>query len=153
MMSLFGASRAEKGTIAEVSSMVERYFKGRGLDPKHQEISGSEGCGWWLTEGSARVYVFVQDAPGGPVIRITSPLVTVPENAGVNFYRHLLDVNSTLTSCALATTDNVVLVVSQRAIAQLDQEELDSMVWNVAYVADLLDDKLVKQFGARRYQS
>jgi hypothetical protein len=96
----------------------------------------------------------VQDAAGGPVIRITSPIVTLPEKGDVTaFYRHLLDVNSNLTSCALATSDNAVLVVAQRATAQLDQEELDSMIWNVAYVADLLDDKLVKEFGARRYQS
>lgn len=155
MMSLFGASHAQKGTINEVGHMIDRYFRGRGLEPKNQEIAGSQGCGWWLVEGSARVYIFVQDAPGGPVIRITSPIVTVPDqNANISaFYRHLLDVNSTLSSCALATNDNAVLVVSQRQIAQLDQEELDSMVWNVAYVADLLDDKLVKEYGARRYQS
>jgi hypothetical protein len=152
-MTLFGAQRATKGTIEEVGHMITRYFKGRGLEPKDQEIAGTEGCGWWLTEGSARVYVFVQDAPGGPVLRITSPIVTVPDKNQLEFYRHLLDVNSNLSSCALATSDNTVLVVAQRATAQLDQAELDDMVWNVAYVADLLDDKLVAEYGARRYQS
>jgi hypothetical protein len=152
-MTLFGAQRATKGTIEEVGAMITRYFKGRGLEPKDQEIAGTEGCGWWLTEGSARVYVFVQDAPGGPVLRITSPIVTVPEKNQLEFYRHLLDVNSNLSSCALATSDNTVLVVAQRATAQLDQAELDDMVWNVAYVADLLDDKLVAEYGARRYQA
>lgn len=151
-MSLFGASSAP-GTIADVGQMVEKYYRTRGLDPKKHEIPGSEGYGWWLNEGSARVYVFVQEAAGGPVVRITSPLVVVPAGEPAAFYRHLLDINSTLTSCALATTENTVLVVSQRQIAQLDQEELDSMVWNVAYVADLLDDKLVREFGAQRYQS
>ncbi len=153
-MSLFGAQHAHKGTISEVGQMITRYFRGRGLDAKNQEIAGSDGCGWWLVEGSARIYVFVQDSAGGPVIRITSPIIAITENINaVALYRHLLDINASLTSCALATSDNAVLVVSQRQIAQLDQEELDSMVWNVAYVADLLDDKLVKEFGARRYSS
>jgi hypothetical protein len=153
-MSLFGAHHAQKGTIEEVGHMIEHYFKSRQLDPKTQGIAGSEGSGWWLVEGSARIYIFVQDTTGGPVIRITSPIVTMPETGDITaFYRHLLDINSTLTSCALATNENAVLVVSQRSTAQLDQEELDSMIWNVAYVADLLDDKLVKEFGARRYQS
>jgi hypothetical protein len=152
-MTLFGTHRAAQGTIEEVGHMIEHYFKSRRLDPKTQEISGTQG-GWWVIEGSARVYIFVQDTTGGPVIRITSPIVTVPEKGDISlFYRHLLDINSTLTSCALATNDNAVLVVSQRSTAQLDQEELDSMIWNVAYVADLLDDKLVKEYGARRYQS
>lgn len=154
MMSLFGAHRAQQGTIEEVGHMIVNYFKSRRLDPKAQEISGSQGGGWWLVEGSARIYIFVQDTTGGPVIRITSPIVTLPESGDiVKFYRHLLDINTTLTSCALGTSENTVLVVSQRSTAQLDQEELDSMIWNVAYVADLLDDKLVKEFGARRYQS
>jgi hypothetical protein len=152
-MSLFGARMAQ-GTIEEVGHMVEHYFKARGLDPKKQQISGAEGTGWWLTEGSARIYIFVQDTSGGPVIRVTSPIVTIPETGDVSaFYRHLLDINSSLTSCALATNEQAVLVVSQRSTAQLDQEELDSTIWNVAYVADLLDDKLVKEYGARRYQS
>lgn len=151
-MSLFGAHHATKGTIEEVGHMVERYFKGRGLEPSQQQIAGAEGCGWWLNEGSARIYVFVQDAPGGPVLRITSPIVVIPDKGQVEFYRHLLDINSNLTCCALATSDNTVLVVAQRHTAQLDQGELDDMVWNVAYVADLLDDKLVTEYGARRYQ-
>lgn len=152
MMSLFGAN-THKGTIPEVAHMIERYFRDRGLDPKNQAIAGSDGAGWWVVEGSARVYIFVQDGAAGPVIRITSPIVTLPDGNREAFYRHLLDINANLTSCALAASENAVLVVSQRATAQLDQEELESMVWNVAYVADLLDDKLVKEFGARRYQS
>ncbi len=153
-MSLFGAHHAHKGTIEDVGHMITHYFRGRGLDSKNQVIAGSEGCGWWLVEGSARIYIFVQDSAGGPVIRITSPLVTIPETVNtLALYRHLLDINASLTSCCLATSENAVLVVSQRQIAQLDQEELDSMVWNVAYVADLLDDKLCKEFGARRYSS
>jgi Putative bacterial sensory transduction regulator len=149
---MFGTHHAAKGTIDEVGHMVEHYYKARGLDPKQHEIEGAAGCGWWLTEGSARIYIFIQDAPGGPVIRITSPIVTIPQKRLTEFYRHLLDINATLTCCALSTSDNAVLVVAQRHTAQLDQEEVDDMVWNVAYVADLLDDKLVTEYGARTYQ-
>jgi hypothetical protein len=152
-MSLFGTQTASKGTIGEVSQMVHHYFRSRGLDPRNQEIAGAEGGGWWLNEGSARIYVFVQDAPGGPVIRITSPIVYVPQQRQQEFYRHLLDINTNLSSCALATSEDAVLVVAQRHTMSLDQTELDDMIWNVAYVADLLDDKLVTEFSTRRYQS
>ncbi len=150
-MSLFGAHKASKGTIEEVAGMVEHYFSGRGLNAREQEIAGAEGCGWWLSEGSAKVYIFVQEAETGPVLRITSPIVNIPSQGRETFFRHLLDINSSLTCCALATHEDTVLVVAQRHTAQLDQEELDDMVWNVAYVADLLDDKLIKEFGALRY--
>ena len=152
-MTFFGTHHAERGTIDEVSRMVEHYFKGRGLDAKAQEISGAEGSGWWLNEGSARIYVFLQNAPGGPVIRITSPIVYVPTQRQEEFYKHLLEVNANLSCCALAISEGAVIVVAQRHTMQLDQEELDDMIWNVAYVADLLDDKLVADFGTRRFQS
>ena len=152
-MTFFGTHHASRGTIDEVSHMVEHYFTSRGLNSKQQEIAGTEGCGWWLNEGSARIYVFIQDAPGGPVIRITSPIVYVPQQRQTEFYRHLLDINANLSCCALATSKDTVLVVAQRHTMQLDQEELDDMIWNVAYVADLLDDKLVTEFGTKRYQS
>jgi hypothetical protein len=152
-MSLFGTHHATRGTIDQVSQMVHHYFRSRGLDAKTQEIAGAQGSGWWLNEGSARIYVFVQEAPGGPVLRITSPIVYVPQERKEEFYRHLLDINANLSCCALATSEDAVLVVAQRHTLQLDQEELDDMIWNVAYVADLLDDKLCVSFGTKRYQS
>jgi hypothetical protein len=150
-MSLFGTKKASQGTVQEVMHMVEHYFKKRGLDPAQHELEGSEGYGWWVSEGSARVYVFVQETNTGPVLRITAPLVHVPDTGREEFYRKLLDINTDLSSCALSTHEDIVLVVAQRPTMALDQEELDSLVWNVAYVADLLDDKLAQEFNCRMY--
>jgi hypothetical protein len=77
--------------------------------------------------------------------------VFVPENNREAFFHRLLDINTNLTSCALATHGNIVLVVCQRQTLGLFQEELDELVWNVAYVADLLDNKLADEFKARMY--
>jgi len=150
-MGLFGAQKVSKGLCDEAVAMVETYFRNRGLQPSEQELTGSEGFGWWLTEGSAKVYVFVQDSPNGAVLRITSPLVFVPAANREAFYRHLLDINTSLTSCALSTHGDIVLIVAQRPTIGMTQEELDELVWNTAYVADLLDNKLSEQFGARMY--
>jgi hypothetical protein len=151
-MNLFGASKATRGTVEEVAQMVEAYFKGRGLEPANQQLQGAEGVGWWLQEGSAKVYVYVQDTQMGPVIRVTSPIVNLPPTDRETFYRKLLDINGNLSSCALATHENSVLVVAQRATNNLDQSELDDLIWNVAYVADLLDNKLATEFGAPLYK-
>jgi hypothetical protein len=152
-MGLFGTQKASTGTIEDVAHMVERYFKERSMSPKVQEVAGSEGSGWWLTEGSARIYIFLQDAPGGSILRVTSPIVTLPTINREAFFRHLLNLNSNLTSCKLALHEDIVMVVAQRHTLQLQQEELNDLVWNVAYVADLLDDKLIAEFGAARYIS
>ncbi len=150
-MGLFGTKRASHGTVGEVAHMIEHIFKKRGLDPTQHQLEGSEGYGWWITEGSARIYIFVQETNTGPVLRITSPLVHVPETNREAFYRHLLAINTDMSSCALSVHEDIVLVVTQRPTVGLEQEELDSLVWNVAYVADLLDNKLAAEFNARMY--
>jgi hypothetical protein len=151
-MSFFGMGHVvSRGTVEQVAGMVESYFRKRNLDPHRQLLPESQGTGWWLAEGSAKVYIFVQETTTGPVLRITSPILHIPTGNRENFYRRLLDINADLSGCALATFDNVVLVVAQRPTIALDQEELDALVWNVAYVADLLDDKLATEFGAEMY--
>ena len=150
-LGVFGTTKASKGTSDEVAHMIQHYFRGRDLNPSSQEIPGAEGYGWWLTEGTAKIYIFVQETPSGAVLRITSPLVYIPEQNREKFYRQLLDINSNLSSCALSTHENIVLVVAQRPTLALDQEELDMLVWNVAFVADLLDNQLNQDFGARFY--
>ncbi len=151
-MQLFGMKIPSHGTISEVAHMVEKYFRDRGMTPQDQQIAGSEGCGWHVNAGSAHVYIFVQEGPNGPILRITSPLVSFPQGNLEAFFHHLLDVNFNLTGCALSVVNNTVLVVAQRSTRQLDQEELEELVWNVAYVADLLDDKLITEYGAQRYK-
>jgi hypothetical protein len=154
-MGLFANSKISKGTMHEAMAMVETYYRHRGLNPDEHKLTGGNDIGWWLKEGSAEVYVIIQESAddSGCVLRISSPLVYVPKENRENFYRRLLDINSNLSSCALATYGDVVLVLTQRPTIGLIQEELDELVWNAAYVADLLDNKLADEFGAPMYSS
>ncbi len=152
-MGIFERHAVHKGTIAEVTVMIEGYFKHRGLDAEKHRLEDTNQLGWWLNEGSATVYILLRDNNDhhGAVLRISSPLVFVPKDNREAFYRRLLDINANLSSCALATHENTVLVVYQRPTLGLDQEELDELVWNAAYIADLLDDKLAEEYGAPMY--
>lgn len=150
-MTLFGTQKVNKGTVAEVAHMVENLFRSRNLDAHKQQVQESLGYGWWLREGSAKIFIFVQETQSGTCLRVTSPILKVPTANREQFYQKLLSINSDLSNCALALYQDVVLVVAQRQTQGLSQEELDSIVWNIAYVADLLDDRLAKEFGAVMY--
>jgi hypothetical protein len=154
-MELFHHHKISKGTVAEAVEMVETYFKHRHLNPHEHKLSGiaQDQIGWWLREGSALVYIVIQESEdnSGAVLRISSPIVFIPKQKREAFYRRLLDINSNLSSCALSTHGDIVLIVAQRHTIGLVQEELDELAWNTAYVADLLDDKLAKEFGAQMY--
>jgi hypothetical protein len=152
-MGLFSQPKINKGGFEETEAMVETYYRHRGLNPEQYRLDSSDGTGWWLQEGSAQIYIVIQEGEEGigSLLRISSPLVYVPEQNKESFYRRLLDLNSNLTHCALATYGDMVMVLSQRPSTGLVQEELDEWVWNTAYIADLLDDKLIEEFGARPY--
>jgi hypothetical protein len=148
-MGLFGTKKASKTTVSQVVDMVQEYFKRRGLDLEGHVVDATEGYGWWITEGSANIYIFIQEDRVGPVIRVNSPILHFPDANREAFFLRLLEVNRDLSSCCIAASDEVVIVSGQRPILGLDQEELNELIWNVSYVADTLDDQLSKEFNAR----
>lgn len=154
-MNLFSKNKASHGTLVEAVHMVETYFRHRGLNPEQYKLQGSHENGWWIREGSAEVYIILQEGNEevGTVLRISSPLVHVPERNREELYQHLLELNNNLSSCALSVYNDLVLVVSQRPTLGLNQEEMDELVWNAAYVADLLDNKLANKFGVKLYSA
>ena len=154
-MGIFSQSKSGRVQAQEAQAMVESYYQKRGLNPQDHLLSDDQGIGYWLVEGSAKIYIFIQPASNdsGAILRITSPIIYLPERNLEAFYRKLLDLNGTLSSCALSTHEDIVLVITQRQTFGLVQEELDDLVWHVAYVADLLDNKLASEFGCRMYKS
>lgn len=153
-MVLFGAEKINHGTAPEAVQMIRQYFSHRGLNPDKHKVADAEDFGYWLSEGSAKIYIFVQESSQDAVLRITSPLVYLPEDKArlEDFYRHLLDLNSSMSNCALATHQNLVLIVAQRPTRGLTQEELDNLVWHIAYVADMLDNQLADNYHCQLYR-
>ncbi|HEY9734445.1 MAG TPA: YbjN domain-containing protein [Drouetiella sp.] len=148
-MGFFGTKKASKVTIDQVIDMIEEYFRRRGLDMDGHMVDATEGYGWWLTEGSAKVYIFIQEDKSGPVIRVNSPILHFPDANREAFFLRLLEVNRDLSYCCVAACDEIVIVSGQRPILGLEQEELNDLIWNVSYVADTLDDSLADEFHAR----
>ncbi len=74
-MGLFGSRKPPKGTVESVVSMLSEYFKRRNLEiDGHVLDAEHDSCGWWLKEGSAKVYIFLQeDKSGNIVIQVYSP--------------------------------------------------------------------------------
>lgn len=151
-MGLFGARKVSEGTVAQVTKLVENFFQKIRFNPHQQQIQSARGFGWWIGRGSAIIYIFVQESEkGGVYLRVVSPIVYLPKENLIAFYRKMLDINNDLVNCALATDKDVVLLVSQRPTLGLDQEELDDIVSTLAQTADGLDHELNKEFGCRIY--
>jgi len=150
-MGLFGTTKSTNVSEKEVVKMVGKYFERRHLDIEGHELEAGEGRGWWLKEGSAKIYIMCLEDHKGPVLRITSPILHFPQSKREEFLLRLLEINRDLSGVALAAFNEVVLVTAQRSTIGLDQEELNELIWAVSFVADKLDDDLCTQFGARPY--
>jgi len=152
-MTLFGATKptTNQPSLKDLEAMVEKYFERRQLTAARHRLSSAHGIGWWIMEGSAKVFIFLVEDNRGFAVRITSPINYVPETNRVAFYHHLLEVNRDLSGVSIAIFKDVVLVTGQRSTTGLDQEELNDLVWTVSYVADTLDNQLLEKFNARMY--
>ena len=150
-MGLFGTHKVSEGMVGQVSKLIENFFSKVRINPHQQAIPSAKGYGWWVQRGSAIVYIFIQESDQGPMLRVVSPIVYLPKENLLPFYRKLLDANNGLVNCALATDKDIVLCAVTRPTQALDQEELDSIVSMLAHAADELDNSLNKEFGCRIY--
>ena len=124
------------------------------------EVDLKEGEAWIETEygflferGSAKIEVhFVIDEDGIPYVVFDSPIVHLPPNNLLAFYRRLLELNSDLDGqVAVGVDHDTVSVRASRAIAGLTEEGLVEVMGVVSGVADYLDDYLHEEFGAPKF--
>jgi hypothetical protein len=152
-MSLFRPKKAtdKRTTLRDCVQMVEGFFKKINANPNDQRLPDRNALGWWIQRGSAMIYIFLNQGEDNITLRILSPLLYLPEDFVLPFYRRCLEINMRLINCALAASDDKILLVTERPIEGLDQQELESSIHYLAAVADEIDNKLSAEFNARMY--
>lgn len=152
-MGLFGTTKTQKKetSIEECIKMIETFFKSIGFNPKDQRLPNREPLGWWLQRGSALIYIVLHDNSRMPTIRITSPILYLPESKILPLYRRCLELNTELVNCAFGIVDDKIMLVSERPIDGLDPQELEQTIYYLSGAADELDNKLSEEFNAPMY--
>jgi len=148
-MGLFGTKKIKETTVKDCVGMVEDFLRGARLNPDNQRISDDDGLGWVVSRGSALIYILLNDRDGMHSLRIVSPIVYLPEENILPFYRKCLELNMGLFNCSLAASEDTVYVVHERPIAGLDAEEFEGTLSFLGSVADDLDNNLADEFGAK----
>ncbi len=154
-MGLFGTRKvaAKETTIKDCVKMIDGFFKRNKLNPNNHRLPGSDTLGWWLHRGSAIVYIILHQHGSTPTVRIISPILYLPEDHILPFYRRCLEMNMELVNCAFGAIDDRIALVSERPIAGLDHQELEGTLHYLSAVADDIDDKLADEFKAKMYSS
>lgn len=146
-MGLFG-KKTKEISKEDCITMVENFLNKIGLNPSEQRLKG-DTIGWVAVRGSAITYIMIFEYENFASIRIYSPILYLPEENILPFYRKCLEINFELVNCAICVYEDKVALVVERPIGGLDPEELEGMVNYLSSVADDLDNKLADEFGAR----
>ncbi len=135
----------------KVIEMIHQYTESVGL--KREAIFNQEKESWNWRTGSARIQVYIETVPLSSgntreYLRIFSPLMQLPQNNLLEFYRHLLELNDTKLGVKLSVmpSSSWVYATYERDIRGIDYHELSTCIADLEWWADKLDDELKAQF-------
>lgn len=140
-------------SVPECIAMVERFLKECGVNLSNAKLEDS--LTWVISKGSASIFISISknEFLEETTLEITSPILRLPSQNILPFYRRCLEINGCLVGCAICACDDRILVTSERTLRGLDYQEVEEMILAVANAADLIDDELSEEFGAKLFNA
>ncbi|MBD2294200.1 YbjN domain-containing protein [Anabaena sphaerica FACHB-251] len=104
---------------------------------------------WKFKYGSVEVFVQLTGSTDEDTITVWSVVLKLPAKNEPKLMRHLLELNCTSTfEARFGISENQVVVISSRTLAELSPGEISRIITIVATIADDNDEALVEEFGA-----
>lgn len=135
--------------------LLENLLRAHGVEPDRHLLNEGDGLLSWLIPFSTphRVVVSLFDAGGDGYLRVSSPILHLPQKRKESFFRRLLDLNAEMVSASLATLGDDVCVVSVRPLKDLDPSEAIDLIGRVYIYACRFSDELRREFAAPAWNS
>jgi hypothetical protein len=153
--SILGSKQNNSVSIASYIQIVEVLLEEFGVDVKNSrlDLDSKNDRGWVIQKGSAQIIILISenDEDDDPTIEIFSPILKLPSQNILPFYRRCLELNWVLVGCAICVSEDKVLVRAEMPLNGLNVESIGLTILNVAGAADQLDDDLAEEFGAQLY--
>lgn len=145
------AKQTSKVSVEESVQMIQRFLSECGVDPNSSRLEAENCLGWLIQKGSASIYIIIgkNQLIDEVTLEVFSPILKLPKQNILPFYRRCLEVNRYLIGCALCVEKDSVMVVSERQLDGLSYEEVKAMIIGIAHAADKMDDELAQEFGAQ----
>jgi hypothetical protein len=128
---------------------IEEAFKKLGLDPKDAK-SPIQGA-WIFRRGSATVRVMLNSTPTSDgdqrTLAMMAHISPIPKRKQKEFFRRLLEMNSSFINERFEIFDNEIYVTASRYLEGLDADEVVDIMKEISETADFFDDKLKKEFA------
>ena len=138
--------------IQKATEMINDFVTSKGISLS--EVDNPEQKKWSLKRGSASVQILLLSIPvGNGVIRefvqAASPIMLIPKGKELEFYRRLLELNDVKLGVkfSIQKGGEQVWALAERDLIGIDYTEMVTLLEDLAFWADELDDILKNEFG------
>jgi len=127
--------------------LVEDVISSFGINPV--ACRGDKAGMWKMFKGSAEVWIDVWyvDVQERAYFQVMSPVIPVPAENQLNFYRELLEINDILFGVAFNIHKGYAYIKAIREVDGLDFTEISSTINRVGNYCDDYDDHLKTKYG------
>jgi hypothetical protein len=143
-------SRPQERPVEEVVAMVDEVLDVLGVGGQREDAE--EGFDWSVQVGSAilEIGIHANEVLGETTIEVRSPILRLPPENLLAFYRRCLELNRIVVGCCIGVDKDVMIVAAERRVQDFSRNDFVQMLLNVASAADQFDDELAREFGARK---
>lgn len=138
--------------LNKVKEMLNDFVTSLEIDVK--DVYDPERNIWYLKRGSAPVQIMLLSIPVGngeirEFLQVASPIMKVPKEKELAFYRRLLELNDIKLGVKFSVQkdSDQVWALYERDLIGIGYEELKTCIEDLGYWADTLDDELIQEFG------
>ena len=141
-------------TVEFVKAYINRLC--RDIGTTAEDIYNEKTCAWYFSRGSSTIEVFLtnmddREETSRTFIRCFAPLYSLPVNPVLRFeiYQKALELNTRHMGIKLSIIPDkgLLCAIAERDIEGMDYDEFVSMISDIAYWGDHLDNYLRDQFG------
>ena len=100
-MGLFGTKKVKETTVKDCVKMIEKFYKNLGFSPDAHRLTDPDTLGWYIQRGSVVIFIILNEHNGLNTVRIAAPIVYLPEDNILPFYRRCLEINTDLINCSI----------------------------------------------------
>jgi hypothetical protein len=132
-------------------AVVEDAFKQIGINP--EEAKTALPGAWSFRRGSAIIKVLLSTSPGAKneqkTISMMSRIMEMPAKSHKELFKKLLELNHSFVNERFEIFDGAIFLTCCRHLEGIDAEEVAIMMSDLSETADLLDDKLIREFRTK----
>lgn len=142
-------------TLEKAESIIKEMLNNFGAKEEDARIEtdNESMIGWAISVNNIIIYIYLFKGDDDFLyVRIVSPVLMLPSENILPFYRTLLEQNLYLHDIGFAVEENMILIVAQRRIDLTNLEECKFIIAYMAEIGEKTTKSLSEEFKAKIFE-